>query len=209
MKLVSPTIPQHIYIFRIVLLSPIRFSEHFQKIGPKIGENWWKLVKISEIGITYNTPTYIYFWNRLVEPVKIFLVKSPPIWNFTTLPDAASLLHPCDARTSCGGLRLLFFYRTVNSFLTMNSLLTVNSMVHTLWLCLIWHTHYVWRPPLFLFLSYRELFSDRELFTNCELHDAHTSALPHMMHALHVANSACSFSIVPWTLFWPWTLYWP
>ena len=25
-------------------------------------------MKISEIGITYNTPTYIYFWNRLVKP---------------------------------------------------------------------------------------------------------------------------------------------
>ena len=50
-------------------------------------------MKISEIGITYNTPTHLYFWNCLVEPVNIFLVKSPPIWNFTTLPDAASLLH--------------------------------------------------------------------------------------------------------------------
>ena len=59
----------------------------------KIGENWrklvkiGKLVKISEIGIIYNTPTYIYFWNSLVEAVKIFLVKSPTICNFTTLPD--------------------------------------------------------------------------------------------------------------------------
>ena len=59
------------------------------------------------------------------------------------------------------------------------------------------------------FLLYCELFSDRELFTNCELCYAHTSAPPHMIHALHVASSACSFSIVLWTLFWPWTLYQP
>ena len=67
--------------------SLLRFSEHFKKIGLKIGENWLKLVNIIKIGITYNTPTYIYFWNSLVEAVKIFLVKSPPICNFTTLPD--------------------------------------------------------------------------------------------------------------------------
>ena len=39
------------------------------------------------------------------------------------------------------------------------------------------------------------------------LSGAKTSALPCMMHALCVASSVCSFSIVPWTLFWLWTLY--
>ena len=46
----------------------------------------------------------------------------------------------------------------------------------------------------------------------CDAHTlggARTSALPHMTHALRVASSARSFSIVPWTLFQPWTLYWP
>ena len=57
--------------------------------------------------------------------------------------------------------------------------------------------HYVWRDLLALFLLYRELFSDRELFTDHELHDARTLALPHVTHALHVASSALSFSIVP------------
>ena len=121
-----------------------------------------KLVRISKIGITYNTPTYIYFWYSLVQPVKIFLVKSPPIWNFTTLPDAASLLRPCDARTLWGELRLLFFYCTMNSFPTVNSLPTVNSMMHTLQLHPMYCTHYVWRAPLALFLLYHELFSDHQ-----------------------------------------------
>ena len=35
------------------------------------------------------------------------------------------------------------------------------------------------------------------------------AAAPHVTHALRVASSARSFSIVPWTLFWPWTLYQP
>ena len=35
------------------------------------------------------------------------------------------------------------------------------------------------------------------------------AAAPYMMHALRVASSACSFSIVPWTLFQPLTLYCP
>ena len=99
--------------------------------------------------------------------------------NFTTLPDAALLLHPCDARTLCGELRLLFFYCTVNSFLTMNSLPTVNSVTHALRLRPMWRTHYVWRAPLALFLLHRELFSDRELFTNCELHDSRTNIVFH------------------------------
>ena len=34
------------------------------------------------------------------------------------------------------------------------------------------------------------------------------AAAPYMMHALRVASSACSFPIVPWTLFRPWALYW-
>ena len=90
-------------------------------------------MNIIKIGITYNTPTYIYFWNRLVEAVKIFLVKSPPICNFTTLPDTASLLHPCNACTWWGELCSLFFYCNVNSFPTVNSLPTMNSMTHALW----------------------------------------------------------------------------
>ena len=44
--------------------------------------------------------------------------------------------------------------------------------------------HYVWQAPLALFLLYCELFSDRELFTDCELCDARTLAPPHMTHAL-------------------------
>ena len=63
--------------------------------------------------------------------------------------------------------------------------------------------HYVWQAPLAVFLLYRELFSDsklfsdRELFTDHELYDAHTLAPPHVMHALRVASSTRSFSIVP------------
>ena len=49
---------------------------------------------------------------------------------------------------------------------------------------------------LALFLVYSELFSDRELFTNRELRDARTLALPNVTHALHLANSACTFPIV-------------
>ena len=65
------------------------------------------------------------------------------------------------------------------------------------------HTHFVWQAPLALFLLYRELFSDHELFTDLELCDACTSALPHMTHALGVESNAHSFSIVPLTLFRP------
>ena len=53
--------------------------------------------------------------------------------------------------------------------------------------------HYMWRAPLALFLLYYELFSVRELFTNCELHDARTLAPPHVTHTLCVASSARSF----------------
>ena len=65
----------------------------------------------------------------------------------------------------------------------------------------------MWQAPLTLFLLYRELFSDSELFTDHELREARTpryfttlpsfAAVPYVMHALHVASSACSFSIVP------------
>ena len=75
--------------------------------------------------------------------------------------------------------------------------------MHTLWLHLVWCTHYVLRAPLALFLLYHELFFD------CELHEKHTLALPPVMHALGVASFACSFCIVPWTLFWPWTFFRP
>ena len=74
--LVSPTIPQHMYIFRIVLLSPLIICHQNWRKMAKIGENWWKLEKFSEIGITYNTPTYIYFRRRLVKLIKIF-------WKFS------------------------------------------------------------------------------------------------------------------------------
>ena len=92
----------------------------------------------------------------------------------------------CDARTSCGELRSLFFCCTVNSFPTVYSLLTVNSVTHTLWKT---SPHYLTQlrcctlcdartscgelRSLF-FLLYRELFSDRELFTDCELREART-----------------------------------
>ena len=56
--------------------------------------------------------------------------------------------------------------------------------------------HYVWRALLALFLLYRELFSDLELFTDLELCNACTLAPPHVMHALRVASLAFSFSIV-------------
>ena len=80
--------------------------------------------------------------------------------------------------------------------------------------------HYVWRALLVLFLLYCELFSDRELFPDCELfsdhelfcdrelfsdhelftdlklRDTRTLAPPHVMHALRVASSACSFTNV-------------
>ena len=115
----------------------------------------------------------------------------------------------CDAQTLCGELRSLFFYCTLNSFPTVNSLPTVNSVTHALRLRPMWRTHYVWWAPLNLFLLYHELFSDHELFTNRKFHDARTLAPPHVMHSLRVASSACSFSIVPWTLLQPWTLYRP
>ena len=78
---------------------------------------------------------------------------------------------PYDARTTCGELRWLFFYCTVNSFWAKNSLLTVNSVTHALQLCPIWCMHYVWRAPLTLFGLYCEPFSNHELY------DAHTSSL--------------------------------
>ena len=42
----------------------------------------------------------------------------------------------------------------------------------------------MWQAPRALFVLYSELFSDRELLTNCELRDTCTSAPPHVMHAL-------------------------
>ena len=35
------------------------------------------------------------------------------------------------------------------------------------------------------------------------------AAAPYVTHSLHVAHYACSFSIVPWTLFQLWTFYRP
>ena len=55
----------------------------------------------------------------------------------------------------------------------------------------------MWQAPLTLFLLNRVLFSDRELFTDCELCDARTLAPPHVTHALRVASYARSFFIVP------------
>ena len=54
----------------------------------------------------------------------------------------------------------------------------------------------MWQALLALFLVYSELFSDSELFTDRELRDARTLALPHVIHALLVASSARTFSIV-------------
>ena len=87
---------------------------------------------------------------------------------------------PYNAGTLFGELRLLFFYCTVRYFPTMNS------VMHALRVA----------TSACSFLLYRELFSDRELFTNHELCDAHTSAPPHVTHALYVASPARSFSIV-------------
>ena len=84
----------------------------------------------------------------------------------------------------------------MNSSLTVNTLPTVNSVTHAHQLRPMSCTHYVWPAPLALFLLYHELFSDRELFTDRELCDTRTLAPPHMMHALHVASFARSFSIV-------------
>ena len=71
----------------------------------------------------------------------------------------------------------------------------VNSVMHALLLRPILCMHYVWRALLALFLVYSELFSNRELFTNHELCDTCTSAPPHVMHALRLANSAGFFFI--------------
>ena len=38
----------------------------------KLVKSVQKLMKIGEIDINYSTPTYIYIWNHLDEPVKIF-----------------------------------------------------------------------------------------------------------------------------------------
>ena len=73
---------------------------------------------------------------------------------FTTLPDAALLLHPG------------------------------------------WRTQCVWLAMLAFFLVYSELFSNCELFTNHELSDACTSALPNVTYALRFASSARTFPIV-------------
>ena len=59
----------------------------------------------------------------------------------------------------------------------------------------------MWQAPLVLFLLYCELFSDHELFTNRELRDAPTSALPHVTHALCVASSARYFFLLYHELF--------
>ena len=53
--------------------------------------------------------------------------------------------------------------------------------------------HYVWRALLVLYLLYRELFSDHELFTDLKLRDTRTLAPPHVTHALLVASSVNSF----------------
>ena len=62
---------------------------------------------------------------------------------------------------------------------------------------LLLHPCDVWQALLALFLLYRKLLSNHKLFTDCELHDARTLALPHVTLALRVASSARSFSIVP------------
>ena len=67
----------------------------------------------------------------------------------------------CNACTTCGELRLLSFYCTVNSFPSVNSLPTVNSMTHALWLRPIWRMHYVWQALHAIFILYHELFSNR------------------------------------------------
>ena len=54
-------------------------------------------------------------------------------------------------------------------------------------------THSVWGALLALFLLYRELFSDHELFTDCELRDARTlknfTMLPDAALLLHPMHS--------------------
>ena len=85
---------------------------------------------------------------------------------------------------------------------------------------------YVWRALLALFLLYHELFSDHELFTDCDLHDARTEenftmlpdaalllhpfeTVPRMLH-LVVAGS-CMQTLSPY-LKTSWLIYlfcWP
>ena len=118
-------------------------------------------MNIIKIGITYNTPTYIYFWNSLFEPIKIFLVKSPLIWNFTAL-----LLHPmwCTHFMWRALLALFLLYRelfsnrdlstnyelcgarTLKNFTTLPD---AASLLHPMW-----HTHFMWWALLALFLLY-------------------------------------------------------
>ena len=97
-RLLSPTIPQHIYIFGNDSSNQLRFHEHFLKILWKLvlatkpqhihifliilsslsscSENFqkifWKSVKIYENGWNWNqdlTATYRYFWNSLDVPI--------------------------------------------------------------------------------------------------------------------------------------------
>ena len=92
---------------------------------------------------------------------------------FTTLPDAASLLHHmwCTHCVWRAPLTLFLLYRelfsnrdlftdcelrgarTLKNFTTLPD---AASLLHPMW-----HTHFVWRAPLPLFLLYHELFSDR------------------------------------------------
>ena len=105
----------------------------------------------------------------------------------------------------CGELHFLFFYCAMNTFPTKNSFLTLNSVMHALELCPMWCTHYVWQALLFLSCT-MNFFQTVKPFPTVNS-DTHTSALPHVTHALHVASSTRSFPIVLWTLFWQCTLW--
>ena len=183
-----------------------------------LSPSYFSAISNGQIWNQDKTPTYIYFWNHLVEPVKIFLVKSPPIWYTTTLPDAALLLHPmwCMHCMWQAPLTLFLLYHKLFSDHELFTDHDTHALEYftilpdaALLLHPMWCMHFMWQAPLALFLLYRELFSNCELFTDRELLDTNTLAPPHMTHTLCVASSACSFSIVTWTLFWLWTLYRP
>ena len=120
-----------------------------------------------------------------IVPWSLFRLNCFPKWTpWCTHFGSAT----CEAYTLLGKLGSLFSNCTMNSFPTVNSFLTVNSVIQSLWLCAVWHRHYVWWALLSLFLLYCELFSNPELFSNsqifsdCEIRDTCTLALPSVTH---------------------------
>ena len=90
-----------------------------------------------------------------IVPWSLFRLNCFPKWTpWCTHFGSAT----CEAYTLLGKLGSLFSNCTMNSFPTVNSFLTVNSVMQSLWLCAVWHRHYVWWALLSLFLLYCELF---------------------------------------------------